>query len=174
VKSFISNINSGKNNGFYGKSHSKEHIQRLKSDNKGAKATSIPICQFSLDGKLIKTWPSLKGAARKLSRNKNEYESFCRKIRIRSSKNKWDSFLNSYWRLKSEYDCNGFEKFERPDKFPNNYIIIQKDKDGNIISKWKSLKDIERSLNVNYDKLWKSVKNFKFFNGFLWEKHFLN
>jgi len=168
VKKYISKLNSGKNNGFYGKKHSKEHIKKLTVNNKGAKATSIPICQFSLNGELIKIWPSLKGAARSLSENDLEFNSVARKIRIRSSKNKWDSFLDSFWRLKSDVDVGGFVFYEKPHIKRSS---IKQVKNGEIVREWNSIKHIEDELGLNYHSLWKSINNFTEFAGFFWKRN---
>jgi len=179
----------GEKNGMYGKTHSsdarkrisdirklreveykhtKEHIEKLKTHNPGAIAMGNPIMRFDLNGNLIGEWHGVKAAARELSSSDCEFECYARKIRIRAKKNKWDSFLGSYWRESDDYNKNGFVFYAKPGV--KRQEIHQFTLNGEFVKSWDSIKQIERELNLKYSALWKSVKNETSYNGFVWKK----
>ena len=85
----------GKNNPMYGKTHSKETIKKYSEDRKGAKnGNSKKVCQYDIDGNLIKVWDYINLAVEQLGLpSKNGIISCCRGRQKTAYGFKWSYYV---------------------------------------------------------------------------------
>jgi len=116
----------GKDNASYGIKKSKEHLEKIAIKNRKS------VDQYSIDGKLIKTWKSIKDAYKEL---KISHISECCQRRV----NKAGNFI---WRYTGDNDL----KYN-----PNKYYkgVIQLSLDNIPINVFKSLIEAKRITGVN-------------------------
>jgi hypothetical protein len=136
----------GDKNPFYGKKHSEDAIKKF----------SKPILQYSIDGKFIKEWNSIRSAERELKIS--SISTCCHKKLLSSG-----GFI---WRFKTE------------SKIPRNIIVdktyrrpvFQYTKDNTLIKKWDSIRHVERELGVYHiSQACSNKPHYKSIGGFIWK-----
>lgn len=149
--------------------HSEEHKNKLKIDNPGGKATAVPIHQISIDGNVIKTWPSANIAAKELNISKGNICNFSKDNSIRLCGGFW-------WRLTTSKEVNN-GKLINVDELNKKRLrpkitkkLIQKSLDGYVIRTWDSFQEAINHYNFGYDALWASVKYKRVYKDFMWER----
>jgi group I intron endonuclease len=128
-----SKLFSGKNNPFYGKTHS-EKVNKLNSD-KHKKA----VIQTELNGTFIKEWD----CASSTNKSKSSISKCCRHT--------IKCYDNSLWFYKTEFYDENFDitKYINPElNYYNKKKVVQLDLDENIINIWNSIKEAANSLNT--------------------------
>lgn len=172
-KKKISKAVSGKNNYFYGKTFTPEHIEKLKiarskritseetkekmsKSRKGENSKiAISVYQYSLDGYLIRKWFSASLAAIELNINQANITSVCK-----GRRNECGGYM---WRYYESEKIDAFAK--------RNYKkIIQKNKDGLVISTFNSISEASKKLNLDSSSITKCCKGkSQTCGGFRWE-----
>ena len=159
---------------WYGKHLSEEHKQKLRERNLGKvtppevrekisksllNKNGTPVSQYSLDGKLINTYPSLAEAARRVDG--------CASTILKCCKEKMKFAYNSQWRSSSD---NIKELPPVPRK-----VVLQKDKSGELLKEWDAPSQIVKSLGISKHALSACLNGkSKTCRGFVWEYKYIN
>jgi len=99
---------------------------------------SVPVCQLTLDGQLIKVWDSLADIRRSGEYNIPNIELTCQGINSQS--------YGYLWVFKKDYSLDKQYKW----KPSNNYKgIVLLDDDGNFIKEFVSIKEASEELNID-------------------------
>lgn len=143
------------------KSKMKAHLQKriLKNEQPANKA----ILQYDLNGNFIKEWISFKEIRNNLG--------FCDRVLIDVCKGRKISACGFVWRYKTS---NYLLKIEVPKK-PINQLLIQYDKEMNIINEFKSVMDAYKSTNISRTAIVNNLSGLsKSAGGFIWKYKQLN
>ena len=161
---------------WYGKHLSEEHKQKLRERNLGkvtppevkekiAKSllnkNGSPVSQYSFDGKLINTYPSIAEAARCVDGDTSTIFKCCKEKYGRNFA------YNSQWRLSSD-------NIKELPPIPKR-VVLQKDKNGNLLKEWDSPSQIVKSLGISKYALSACLNGkSKTSSGFVWEYKYIN
>lgn len=115
-------------------------LKGRKLDQDTIKKRCVKINQFSIDGKLIKTWDSIKEAS--------EILDFPRSRIVSCLKFPHLSYKNSFWRhFNSD---NKFKFFPKPPGTSRKIALV---KNGIIVKEFNTIKEASIELNVNSSKI---------------------
>lgn len=162
---FLTNHTNG-GEGMSGYKHSKEHLQRLRENNHGGKATAIPVAQICPNtGVVIKIWESARQAGISLTDNieaKSNINASCRRYKNRTS-------YGFYWRFTDDLDIDVQTLNSNRDISNNGAKRLQQlDLDGNVIKIWKSASDACRFYNLHVSSLTLKIKHNKVSQNSYW------
>jgi len=121
------------------------------------------ILQYDLDGNFIKEWVSITQINKKLG--------FCRKVLIDVCKERKISACGFVWKYKTiDYPLT----IEVPKKLIN-HLLIQHDKNYNIVNEFESLTDAYKSTNISITAIANNLSGLsKSAGGFIWKYKQLN
>lgn len=149
--------------GRYLKSYIKLKDKKERMAIKNSEAHSKIILQYSLQGELIKEWPSLISIA-------EEYNSSSSVLIKQINSTKF--FKNSLWCYKDE-NLSGKEIKElyyNKKKTRNCKPILQYDLKNNFIQEWHSAKEAGEELNISSANICKVLKGVRpTYKGFIWK-----
>lgn len=145
----LSNAKKGKPSSFKGKTFSAESIAKITQNRigKGVK----PICQYTLNGDLIKEWTSIKEAAETMGVSTGSIGGCVRKEKH------YKTCGGFIWRYKS--DETAVVPSEHKQTFnPKECPVIQLDLYGNIIATYESVKEAAELTGTNRTNLIKCCR----------------
>lgn len=138
------------------KENLKARIQESVKNN--TQSGNKAILQYDLEGNFIKEWISITQVSKELG--------FCNKVIIDTCKGRKISSCGFVWRYKTP---NYLLKIEIPKK-PVNQLLIQYDKEMNIINEFESLIDAFKSTNVSKSSISHNLSGrTKSAGGFIWK-----
>lgn len=132
---FLKTSRLGVGNPMFGKEQSKETCDKRRESMIGK--NSKKVLQYNIDGSFIKEWNSASEASKKLSIPPSTINGVCRGERSHSGGFLW-MFKNK--KIKQNIIVNN-------KKLDYKRGVIQKTLDGEILKKWKDVKEISNSLN---------------------------
>ena len=152
--------------GMLGYRHTKEHIHKLKTDNKGGQTTSRPVYSICPKTFNITLYPSSSNAAQCVKGVKANIHAAASKLKTRTA-------YGYYWRFESQYNSNEeFNKLNelRDNSYANSKEINQLTLDMEFVKTWKSASDICRAYTLSVSTLHTYIKNKRQYKGFYWRK----
>ena len=149
------NISDGGDCTMLGKHHSEESKQKI------SETFSEPVDQYNIDGKLIKSWNSMRDVARKINIDASSIAKCCKGI-YKTSK----GFV---WRYKDE----PFDKYtlNKNSKKTKMIKVKQYSKDGNLLKIWDGISIAASELNLSSSSIsacCKGRKGRKSYGGYVW------
>ncbi len=131
----ISNATKGNKNGNYGRKHTDKVKKDISEQNRR------PVVQLDLKGNFIKEWYSIKNASEFYNINTFPIIDCCQGNGISS--------CGFVWLYKDDYNKNEFNIIEHYEKDGLRKLIVQLDKNNNLIKIWRSTADAKRKLKIN-------------------------
>lgn len=119
AKKKISEATKGESNPFYGRKHSEESLNKMRESHKGQHMgiehfNSKKVCQYDLQGNLIKIWDCINDARRELSIDSNGISNCCRGIQKKAAGFIWryaeDKITDEYITWCNELHTGGNQK----------------------------------------------------------------
>lgn len=151
-------------NGFRGCSDNIEAIDSMK------KKLSIPILQYDLQGNFIREWQSATEAGKALKVKNSLITKTCKKqnwvcrgfifVYKEEYPNVPETIDTSYIPEKYRLNPNGFKRGG------NCKVLFQLNQDGNLVSKYGSVKEAAITLGYSDSTLRRYIRNGKLYNGF--------
>lgn len=121
------------------------------------------ILQYDLEGNFIKEWVSITQASKELG--------FCDKVLIDVCKHRKISACGFIWRYKT---TDYLLTIEVPKK-PINQLLIQYDKNGNVVNEFKSVMDAYKLTTISRTAIANNLSGLsKSAGGFIWKYKQLN
>lgn len=149
--------------------HSPEHIERLRRDNPGGKATAKPVYQISEDGRVLRIWPSAQAAAESLHLQKS---NLCAQSKDGSCR-----LVGGFWwrRIGSNEIQDGrlvnVEVLNARRVGPKLTVGINKcDLDGKVLETYGSIMEASNANGLKYATLWAAMKHGRVYGGYRWTK----
>jgi len=148
--------------------HTEEHKQKLRTDNKGGKATARPIHQICpKTGEIIQTHNSSQSAAKLFNGSKGNINSCTKTYKNRLC-------YGFYWRFvddaEESYPLDVFILNEKRDnKYRSSKKVIQLDKNKQFIKEWESASAVCRYLNKNVGNLNFYITRNKMYCDYYWK-----
>lgn len=123
---------------------------------------SVPIKQYTLEGKFIKEWPSIMEASRKTNTSPSSIYMCCI--------NKYMQSNGYLWHYSSDYPTNNdIEPYIKP-KPHKSIITNQFTIDGVFVKSWPSAKDAAISLGLTHTNICKCCRGqLKSCGGYIWK-----
>lgn len=140
------------------KSYKPNGYNMTKGGDGGSMWNARPVVSFLLDGTFVKRYDSAEGA---------RTDGFCGSDVLVSCKNPNRTTKGHVFMFEDDYKENGFRGYKKPDSV-NMKAVIQCDKKGNFINRFKSIREASGKTGANRTTISGALTGtYKFANGFI-------